>query len=162
MGTPIWAIEGVALDSTGEMVADSLGDKVTELLAHINAEGQVYPTLAAGATIVSSNTDWVLGAVTEVVPINTITTIFHVHDVSIESCDRDAVFELVLYYGAGDTEFSRKRFAISGGFFGNVQIPMTGVKVPANSRVRAALASSNGTALVATITMSITYAEEVP
>jgi len=39
---------------------------------------------------------------------------------------------------------------------------MTGVKVPANSRVRAALASSNGTALVATITMSITYAEEVP
>ena len=29
MGTPIWPIEGVALDSTGELVADSLGAVVT-------------------------------------------------------------------------------------------------------------------------------------
>lgn len=31
MATPIWAIEGVALDSTGDMVTDSLGDKVSLL-----------------------------------------------------------------------------------------------------------------------------------
>jgi hypothetical protein len=165
MATPIWPIEGVALDSTGDMVAGdmvagSLTDSINDMRLHSLSRGLVYPTLAAGATVVSANTDWVLGALATVVPANTITTEFHVHDVSIESCDRDAVFEIVLYYGGGDTEFSRKRFAISGGFFGNVQIPMTCLKVPANSRVRAALASSNGTAQIATITMSITYAEE--
>jgi len=32
MGTPIWAIEGVALDSTGDSVTDSLGDKISLLL----------------------------------------------------------------------------------------------------------------------------------
>ena len=31
MATPIWAIEGVALDSTGDMVTDSLADKVSLL-----------------------------------------------------------------------------------------------------------------------------------
>ena len=31
MGTPIWPIEGVALDSTGDLVADSLGDVVSGL-----------------------------------------------------------------------------------------------------------------------------------
>jgi len=160
MASPIWQIEGVALDSTGDMVQNSLADKATDLLAHINATGKVYPTLAAGATVVSANTDWVLGALATVVPASTISSVFHIHDISIESCDRDAVFEIVLYSGAGDTEISRKRFAISGGFFGNVQIPMTSVKVAADSRIRAAIASSDGTALVATITMSITYAEE--
>ena len=31
MGTPIWAIEGVALDSTGDLVTNSLGDVVRNL-----------------------------------------------------------------------------------------------------------------------------------
>lgn len=162
MVTPIWPIEGVALDSTGDMVQDSLADVARELLFHFNATGQVYPTLATGATVVSAAVNWTLGTLATVVPANEITTIFHVHDISIESCNRDAVFELVLYAGADDVEISRKRFAITGGFFGNVQIPMTSVKVAANSRIRAALASSNGGAQVATVTMSITYAEEVP
>jgi len=160
MATPIWPIEGVAIDSTGDMVTGSLADIINDISLHSQARGLVYPTLAAGATVVSSNTDWVLGALATVVPASTIGVDFHPHDISVESCDRDAVFELVLYYGGGDTEFCRKRFAISGGFFGNVQIPLTSLKIPADSRIRAALASSNGTAQVATITMSITYAEE--
>lgn len=162
MATPIWQIEGVAIDSTGDMVSGSLGDVANEVLYHINAQGQVYPTLADGATIISANADWTLGAVAEIVPVNTITTVFHIHAVSVESCDRDAVFELVLYAGAGDTEVARVRFAITGGFFGNVQETVTCVKIAANSRVRAALASSNGAAQIATITVSVVYAEEVP
>ena len=158
--TPIWALEGISLDSTGDMIEGSLAYKINEMRLHALAQGEVYPTLAAGIEIVSSNTDWVLGTVTQVIPAAAITNDFHIHDISIESCDVDAVFEIALYYGAGDTEFSRKRFAIEGGFFGNVQIPLTCLKVPGESRIRMALASSNGTAAVATITLSVTYTEE--
>lgn len=37
MATPIWAIEGIALDSTGEMVAGSLGDLLTDVRTAIAA-----------------------------------------------------------------------------------------------------------------------------
>lgn len=160
MGTPIWQIEGVELDSTGEMVQDSLGDKVTDLLSHINARGEVYPTLAGGATVVSANANWTLGAFATIVPADTITSVFHIHAISIESCDRDAVFELVLYAGDPDVQIAHTRFAITGGFFGNIQDRITAEKVAANTRIRAKLASSNGAAQIATITMSIRYAEE--
>lgn len=161
MGTsPIYYLEEVALNSTGDMVQDSLADKATDLLAHINAESHCYPTMASGATVVSANADWTLGAFAEIVPVNTITSVFHIHAVSIESCDRDAVFELELYAGAGNDMIGQTRFAISGGFFGNIQDRITCVKVAANSRIQAKLASSNGAAQIATITMSIRYAEE--
>jgi len=160
MGTPIWQIEGIALDSTGEMVNNSLADKVTDLLGNINTIVSVYPTLANGVDIVSANTDWVLGTVTEVVPINTITTDFHIHGITIEALDRDAVFELALYAGAGDTEVARVRWAQNGGFFGDRGLDtITGTQIAANSRIRAALASSNGTAQIATVRISIRYAE---
>jgi hypothetical protein len=35
MGTPIWSIEGVALDSTGDLVADSLADYLVDAAAEI-------------------------------------------------------------------------------------------------------------------------------
>ena len=45
MGIPIWAIEGVALDSTGDSVTDSLGDRVS-LLASTLSSGIVEKTNA--------------------------------------------------------------------------------------------------------------------
>jgi hypothetical protein len=62
MGTPIWQIEGVALDSTSEMVAGSLADKVTDLLGAVNIKVEVYPTLAVGATVTTGAGAWVEGA----------------------------------------------------------------------------------------------------
>ena len=159
MPTPIWPIEGIALDSTGDMVADSLGDKVTDLLANIATIVQVYPTLANGIDVVSANTDWVLGAFTEIVPAVTIGSDFHIHGIIVEALDRDAVFELVLYCGAGDTEVARVRWAQTGGFFGNMSLDtITGVQIPADSRIRAKFASSDGTTLIATVRISLRYA----
>ena len=155
-GTPIWNIEGVALSTP---VAGSLGYLVQASCAHLGALLGVYPTLAAGVSVASANTDWVLGTVTEVVPANTVTNKFHIQGINIESCDRDAVFELVLYQGAGDAEVARVRFAILGGFSGAIVNVTTTVEIPANARIRAALASSNGTALVATVALSVRYAE---
>jgi hypothetical protein len=159
MGTPIWAIEGVALDSTGDMVDDSLGDVTQDLLAHISTLIQVYPTLANGVDVVSANADWTLGAFVEVVPAATITSAFHIHAVCVEALDRDAVFEIVLYAGAGDDEVARVRWAQTGGFFGNMVLNViTGVQIAADSRIRAKLASSNGAAQIATARISLRYA----
>ena len=154
--TEIWAIEGKAL---GIPVDGSLGDLVTDLAANINTIVAVYPTLANGIDVISANTDWVLGNVTEIVPATTIGSDFHIHGIIIEALDRDAVFELVMYYGAGDTEVARVRWAQTGGFFGNMSLDtITGVQIPADARIRAALASSNGTALIATARISLRYA----
>ena len=60
--TKIWPIEGIALDADSDSVNNSLGDLVQSLYNANYTEGRVYPTLAAGASIVSANTDWVLGA----------------------------------------------------------------------------------------------------
>jgi hypothetical protein len=159
MGTPIWPIEGVALDSTGDMVSGSLADRLMRMYDDSYNPVSVYPTMAAGTEVVSANADWTLGAKSEVVPASTITNPFLIHIVSIETCDQDAVFELVLYSGAGDDEVARVRFSVTGGFFGNSVYKMPSALVDANSRVRAALASGDGLANQATITISIAYRE---
>ena len=120
----------------------------------------MYPTLAAGATVVSGAADWTLGAFATIVPASTITELFHIHCLSIESLDKNATFELVLYSGDADTEVSRTRFTAIGGFWGNAHYRIDSPFVAANSRIRAKLASSDGLANQATLTMAICYAIE--
>ena len=155
MATPIHSIEGVALDSTGEMVAGSLGAGMEAVAAHFADPGSVWPTLANGVDVVSAGDDWTLGNFATIVAAEDIATGFHVDSVNVEAIDQDAVFEMVLYYGAGDTEMNRVRFAAEGGFFGNARYPVNSLHIPGDSQVRAKLASSNGAAFVATIRISL-------
>jgi hypothetical protein len=161
MASPIWPIEGVALDSTGDLVADSLGDKVTDLLGAVNILVGVYPTAAVGATVTSGTGAWVESpAYWPVVPVSTITNPFHIHGICVETCTLAAgVFELSLYAGVGHTEVARCRFSVVGGFFGNVVDLVTGVRIAADSQIDAKLRCSVGTP--DTLTISIRYAEEV-
>ena len=133
--------------------------QVKEILDFHQNERLVYPSLAAGATVVSANANWAYGAYATVIPINTITNAFHVVAVSIESCDRNAVFQLELYKGAADDIITAVRFAVEGGFFGNQLYVLGSEEIEANSLVRARLASSNGLALIATIAISVVYYE---
>ena len=124
---------------------------------YFGLEKKVYPTLAAGATVVSSTANWTYGAYAVIVPANTITNAFRVDALSISSCNRDAVFQLELYQGAGDDIITAIRFAVEGGFFGN-QVYIIGSEiVAANSQIRARVASSNGAGAVATLRVSIVY-----
>jgi len=122
---------------------DSLYSKVMRAEQHIHSASKVYPTLADGVTItsVSGAGTWTLGTVVQVVPASTITNDFDVHYVSIESISANGVFELVLYYGAGDTEAGRVRFTKNAAQDSVLNIPIQTVIIPADSRVRAALAS---------------------
>jgi hypothetical protein len=127
---------------------------------HILTESQVYPSLAAGATVVTAAADWTYGAYAVIVPATTIASAFHIHHFVIESCDQNDVFQLQIYKGAADDVVSTIRFSLSGGFWGNMVYLVSSELCDANSQVRARLACSNGLAAQATITMSITYVLE--
>jgi hypothetical protein len=137
----------------------SLYGRVQELYDYLNNERLCYPSLAAGASVVSANADWTYGSYAEVVPASTITSDYHIVAVSIEACDRNAVFQLELYKGASDDVVQAVRFAVEGGFYGNQIYVLGSEEVDANSQVRARLASSNGAAEIATVAISIVYYE---
>jgi len=138
---------------------NSLYSRVDEVFDNLNNARLVYPTLAAGAAVVSANADWTYGAYATVVPATTIGNDFHIVAVSIEACNRDATFQLELYSGAGDVIVQAVRFNVTGGFFGNQLYVIGSAHIAADSRIRARLASSNGLAQIATIAISIVYYE---
>lgn len=153
--TPIWPIEGVALNSTAAMVTDSLASKVSRLYNANYSEGRCYPTLAAGKTVVSG-INWTLSAAFAVlVPINTILVPYHISHVVVETCTTDGVYELAVYHGAGNTLMSTVRFSYAGGFFGNSVYYLSSVLLAANEQVDMKLAISGGVA--GTITVSVVY-----
>ena len=137
---------------------NTIEDKVNSLYDANYTQGRVHPTLAAGAPVVCGAADWGLGAVSPQVPANASPTAYHVSGVTIETCDvTDAVFELALYYGDSDTLMATSRASISGGFWGNMFDLVPSVKLEANERMRMKLASSDGLANQATLTISIKY-----
>jgi len=158
MVTPIWPIEGVALNSAGDMVVDSLAGYVTHLYDANYTEGRCYPTLADGATVESAAVNWTLApAFWPVVPINAIASAYHISAVVVETCDKNGTFELALYYGAGNTLMATVRFSYLGGFFGNSIYLVPSLLLPANTQIDAKLAYSLGGGGKATITTSIIY-----
>lgn len=134
--------------------------RLATLYNHISNETHVYPTLAAGTTVVSAAANWTYGAYAIIVPAVTITSRFHIHAIVVETCNQNDVFELQIYKGAADDVIATVRFSITGGFFGNSVYPITSEEIGANQQVRARLAASNGAAAQATITVSIVYALE--
>ena len=138
---------------------DSLYSRVESIRDSVASERKVYPTLAVGATVTSSNANWTYGAYAVVVPAAQITDDFHIHGISIESCNDNAVFQLELYKGAGDDVVAAVRFAVVGGFFGNQVYIIGSEHIEGGSQIRARLAPSNGAILQTVITMSIVYWE---
>ncbi len=136
----------------------SLFGQLRELIEHVHTVQKVYPTLADGVTLTTAIGDWGLGTITEIVPANTITIEFDIHEVLVEDVNtQDKTYELVLYYGAGDTECVRVRFAATSNKGGvPAQFAMTPL-IPANSRVRAQLAIEDGGSK--TIKLSLRYHE---
>ena len=149
------------VDVIGSKVDTSAGDSVYgrlfNLWQYFNYERKVYPTLAAGATVISANSVWGLGNYATIVPAGAIAARFHVHNISIETCSDDGVFQLELYQGASDILVTSIRFAQSGGFFGPSVFFVGSAFIPAGAQIRARLASSDGLANQCTITMSIGY-----
>lgn len=140
--------------TVGSTIAVTLADQ------YIVAERKVYPTLAAGATVISAAANWTYGAYAVIVPADTLTNDFQISGISVESCSDNAVYQLELYKGVGTDVVTGVRFAVEGGFFGN-QVYIVGSEiVDGGSQVRARLASSDGALNQGTITISIIYIED--
>jgi len=122
----------------------SLASRLKLADEHMHSVSKVYPTLAAGVTLNTDAVAWTLGTLVEVIPASTITEDFDIHAIDVEDISANGVYEIVLYYGAGDTEAGRVR-VVQGSVTSStlntiVQTPL----IPANSRVRAAVASAAG------------------
>jgi hypothetical protein len=74
MGTPIWPIEGVALDSTGDLVAGSLGDAVQDIQT-------VTDAVPASLTAISDETDKIDGAATDGLAGTSNSLAYRVHEI---------------------------------------------------------------------------------
>lgn len=140
-------IQDVVGNKTDTHAGDSLYAGVETLLDHVHKPSKVYPTLATGVTLNTNAAAWTLGTVTEIIPASTITSDFDIHRVSIESLDDIATYEIVLYYGAGDTECGRVRFSKTSNQDTAGNQPIQTPIIPANSRVRGAVASSTGSSV---------------
>ena len=141
-------------DSTDAHDALTLFGRLMLLNEHVHSAQGVYPTLADGVALTTAAGDWELGTITEIVPINTITNEFDIHEVLVEDVNtQDKTYEIVLYYGAGDTECGRARFAATSNKGGVPSVAMMTVLIPANSRIRAQLAIEDGSSKTAKISL---------
>ena len=131
----------------------TLFGKLMQVIDHIHTAQKVYPTQAEevggnegdGISLTTAAGNWALGTITEIVPANKITSEFDIHEVLVEDVNtQDKTYELVLYYGAGDTECGRTRFAATSLKGGVPAVAMQTVIIPANSRIRGQLAIEDG------------------
>jgi hypothetical protein len=147
------------VDVIGNKLDTWQGDSIYAVLAaqyaSLHSETLVYPTLAAGAPVVSPAGLWAWGNYAVVVPAGTIAADFHLLAIQVETCSvANGIFQLELYQGAADDLIAALRFAVFGGFFGNARYPIFAEAVTGGSQIRARLASSVG---AAAITVSVEY-----
>jgi hypothetical protein len=114
---------------------------------HNHGVGYVYPdeTVGAGTQMTSAAGAWNLSAAfTQIIPASTITNPFDIHYLCIEAMGANSVYEVVLYYGASDTECGRVRVVKNANLDGTMNVPFMTEIIPANSRIRGKVASTNG------------------
>lgn len=111
---------------------------------HMHSESKVYPSLGSPIDILGDSTNWTLGAFIEIVPVDTITDVFDIHYINIEDATDSDTYELVIY--ANTTEIGRVRAVIDTSVFGGAlpAIPFQTPLIPANTKIQAKIANSNG------------------
>ena len=147
-------IKDVVGSKSDTSAGDSIYSHVHILEEHAHSASMVYPTLANGVTV-TEGAAWTLGAFAQVVPASTIGSAFDIHHVGVENISANGVFELVLYYGAGDTECGRVRFTKNAVQDSVLNIPIQTPIIPLDSKIQAKVASAAGG--VKTVDISLFY-----
>jgi len=134
----------------------SLYAKNHTLLEHNHSAAKVYPTMADGVLITSSDVDWTgLGDFAEIIPKDTITSDFDLHFVNVEAVSATAIYELVLYSSdaSAETEVARVRFPKTTNQDGPQSVPVQTRLMSGSSQIKAKLASNNAAADTATVSL---------
>lgn len=133
--------------------ATSPYDSLHLLQEHAHSAVLCYPTLADGV-VVTGGAAWTLGAFAEIVPASTIADDFDIHGLSIEAMSAVDVYEVHLFYGDSDTFAGRVRVVRTTNQDSAQFVTFMTDVIPANSKIRAKIASSTGGD---TVTVSIRY-----
>jgi len=135
-------------DVLGQKGDGSSGDSLYSLAHilndHVHSPCWVYPSLAPGTLITAGGGAWNLGAFAQVIPAAAKNQPFDIHYISVEQISANDVYELVLYYGPTDLECGRVRFTKNAVQDGTMNVPMQTPVLPADSRIRAKIASGAG------------------
>lgn len=114
----------------------------------------VYPELAAPVALPAQGGAYAYGATTEVVPINTITSDYGLHEILLSAMSANANYVVKVMYGGSDTVLGYVTITRGGVQTQSIAMPIRGPVVPANARIRMALADSVGTS---TLAVKLTY-----
>ena len=131
-------------------------DADIEILSdHVHGVSKCYPTLAAGVAVAGGAGAWGLGSAVQIVPINTITSIFDIHFVEVEVATANEIYELALFSDAACTiEVGRIRTSKLSNQAAATSVPIMTSRLAANSGVWAKLATASGSD---TLTISLFY-----
>ncbi|MFA5401808.1 MAG: hypothetical protein WC359_15255, partial [Dehalococcoidia bacterium] len=112
-----------------------------ELYEHNHGSQFVRPT-GAVPIVLTAGAAWTLGDFSaDIIAAADITNPFDLHWAELSGPDTNASYEIVLYYGAADTEYCRCAFTRTGVFTSSITVPLQGPIIPAGSRIRAKLMS---------------------
>lgn len=112
---------------------------------HVHRPSLVSPTLAAGINVNDGGAAWTLGAFSaDLIAAAAVPLQFDIHYISVELLSANDVYEIVLYYGAADTEYGRVRVTKNAAQDGTLNVPIQGPIIPAGSRVRYKMATATG------------------
>jgi len=134
-----------SVDVLGSKLDTHDGDSAMAVLhtlnEHAHGGSKVWPTLADGI-VVTAGAAWVLGDFVEIVAANDIGEDFDIHHISLESISANDEYELVLY--AVEVEIGRVRFVKTAGLAPTINVPLQTPIIPANTQIKAKLASKTG------------------
>ena len=144
------AANGSGNDSISDVIGNKNDDENGNSIAargyiayrHNHSQQKVYPTLAAGVTLTASAAAWALGTLTQIIPVNYVTTIFDIHFANVASASSADIYEVVLY--ASVTEIARTRVTRALGQNPVAPTPLITPLLPANTNINAKVASSGG------------------
>jgi len=130
---------------TDKETNNTIFGKLYELIKHIHSVQYCYPTLANGIQAVASASIWTLGSYVIVIPTNTIGNPFDIHHIHISSFSDNTVYELHLFSGADGAEsfICAIRFARNSNTNQGSNLPVVTPLIPANTQIKAKLASSS-------------------
>lgn len=151
-----------SIDSKIGEVNDDASDQTllgyhNSLYQHVHKPSKCYPTLANGIVVTGGVPAWALGSFVEVIPANTITTMFDIHYINFEDASATDSYELVLYGGLGgaEVEVGRVRTSRESATSGITNVPIQIPPQMANTRISAKVASKTGNG--DTVTISFYY-----
>lgn len=144
-------IAGFADATAAAIAAAVAAERVDD---HVHSPQLIYPSLANPLSITSTTGGgtWTPGADTEIIPINTIASIYDIHFISIATVDTNSNIQIDFYKGAngaGAHIFSISATRITS-TLRSFSLPVTCPQLPANTRIYAKMADNNDAGVICT------------